>query len=61
MLHQIVLGGNQHRAAEGIQICVMQLIWHSINLVRRVQVDVPDEIQKDIISIQSWRILHSLV
>lgn len=46
MLHQIVLGGNQHRAAEGIQICVMQLIRHSINLIRCVQVDVPDEIQK---------------
>lgn len=46
MLHQIVLGGNQHRAAEGIQICVMQLVWQPVNFIRRVHVDVSDATQK---------------
>lgn len=46
MLHHVVLGGNQHRAAEGIQICVMQLVWQPVNFVRRVHVDVSDSRQK---------------
>lgn len=42
MLHQVVLGGDQHRSAKGIQICVVQLVRHAINCVRCVQVDVSD-------------------
>lgn len=43
MLHQVVLGGNQHWAAKGIQICVMQLVWHAINFVRCIHVNVSEE------------------
>lgn len=46
MLHQIVLGGNQHWAAKGIQIRVMQLVWQPINFIRCFQVDVSDATQR---------------
>lgn len=44
MLHQVVLSGDQHRSAKSIQICIMQLVWHAINFVRCIHVDVSDRI-----------------
>lgn len=42
VLHQVVLGGDQHRSAKGIQICIVQLVWQTINFVRCVHMDVSD-------------------
>jgi len=42
MLHQVVLGGDQHWSAKRIQIRVVQLVWQAINLVRRLHVDVSE-------------------
>lgn len=43
MLHQVVLGGDQHWSAKSIQVCIVQLVWHAINFIRCVHVDVSDE------------------
>lgn len=40
LLYQVVLGGDQHRSAKSIQVCVVQLVGHAINFVRCVHVDV---------------------
>lgn len=45
LLHQVVLGGNQYRPAKRIQIRVVQLVWHAIDFVWRLHVDVSDETQ----------------
>lgn len=43
MLHQVLLGGDQYRSAEGVQVCVMQLVWQAVNSVRCVHVDVSEK------------------
>lgn len=43
MLNQVVLGGNEHRSAKCIQICVVQLVRHAINFVRCIYMNVPGE------------------
>lgn len=42
MLHQVLLGGDQHRSAEGVQVRVMQLVWQAVNFVRCVHMDVSE-------------------
>lgn len=42
MLHQVLLGGDQHRSAKGVQVRVMQLVWQAVNFVRCVHVDVSE-------------------
>lgn len=40
MLHQVGLGGNQHRPAKRVQVGIVQLVGQAVNFVGRVHVDV---------------------
>lgn len=42
LLHQVVLSSYQHRSAKRVQVRVVQLVWHAVNFVRCVHVDVSD-------------------
>lgn len=43
LLHQIVLGGHQHRSAKGVQVSVMQLVLTAGDGVGSVHVDISGE------------------
>lgn len=40
LLHQVALGGDQHRSPKSIQICVVQLIGHAVDFVRCIHMNV---------------------
>ena len=42
LLHQVVLCGHQHWSAKSIQICVVQLVWHAIDFVWCIHMDISD-------------------
>lgn len=42
LLHQVVLCSYQHWSTKCVQICVMLLVWHAVDFVRSIHMDVSD-------------------
>lgn len=47
LLHQVILCSNQDWAPKGVQVCVVELVWHTINLVRCIHMNVSVNIRQD--------------
>ena len=41
LLYQVALRGHQNGAAKGVQVGKVQLVWHTVDGVGRVHMDIP--------------------
>lgn len=46
LLHQVVLGGHQHWPPKGVQVCIVQLVWHATDFVRCIHMNVSEKIRQ---------------